>query len=96
MECCFAMDYVDVVFIQESWVNHSNTMSLSAAGKIISNTIGRRPRTCFIYNKKNKILPVPEFGNGDLVVELFSSRNKFEARAIICLAYLPVENTNKN
>lgn len=93
VEKCLCDGRADLALIQEPWIANSDILGLNAAGKIISNKSGNRPRACIVYNKNINLLPVTEVCSDDLVAAILVLDGS-KARTLVCSAYLPGEKEN--
>lgn len=90
----FAEEDLDVALIQEPWIKLNTVMGLNTAGKLLYSTSGTRPRTCIIFRKNIKFLPIPGLCTDDLVAAYIAFPGEVESKLIVCSAYLPGESNN--
>lgn len=94
VECCLVERKADLALIQEPWVHNSTILGLNAAGKVLYNTSGTKPRACIIFNNNTEFLPVAELCTDDLIAAYVNLKGWRGPRVIVCSAYLPGEKTN--
>lgn len=89
LEKIFREKDLDLALIQEPWLCNTTVLGLNAAGKVLYNTCGKRPRACILFNKKLDFLPVPELCTDDLITAFVNLNACSRSRVLICSAYLP-------